>query len=252
MTESSPLDNVRIVLVGPLYGGNVGSVCRVIRNMGLSRLVIAEPRRDLDLAELERMASHAFSVYENRREVPTLGEAVADCGLVAATSARLGLYRAHSMTPREAAPKLLAAAAQTPVALVFGPEDSGLTNEHLGLCTQIIQIPSSPSYLSLNLSHAVMVCCYELFTASGQFEPSEEKSPEAAAEARRRMFEMWEQALLEIGFMKSDKAEHMMLGLKRILSRGTLTENDVKILMGMARQTLWCGKQLRREKNDSD
>jgi len=238
------LENVRVVLVGPLYGGNVGSVCRVLRNMGLSRLVIAEPQGPLDEQELRMMASHAIDVYENRQEYPSLREAVADCGLVAGASARTGLYRAHADSPRAWAPLLVEAAGRTPVALVFGPEDKGLSNDHLGVCTQIIRIPSSPDYLSLNLSHAVMVCCYELFVASGRSEESVEASPEASSRSRQRMFDIWREAMLDIGFVKEDKADHMMKGLQRILSRGRLTENDVKILMGLARQSQWCGRML--------
>jgi tRNA/rRNA methyltransferase len=164
----------------------------------------------------------------------------------------VGLYRDHAKTPRAWAPRLLEAARQSRVALVFGPEDKGLCNEDLALCTQIVQIPSSERYLSLNLSHAVMVCCYELFVAADRFEASVEKSPEAPSALRERMFSMWEQTLLDIGFMKEEKAEHMMLGLRRILSRGRLTDADVRILMGIARQTQWCAEQARKTERDRD
>ncbi|MBN1270265.1 MAG: RNA methyltransferase [Kiritimatiellae bacterium] len=239
----NPLANIRIVLVSPIYGGNVGAVCRAMKNMGLSHLVIAGPRAALDVNETLTMAYRAGDVFEARREYPTLAEAVADCGLVAGTTARVGLYRSHSRTPRDWAPELLKAAETTQVALVFGPEDKGLDNDQLSLCTQIIQIPSSPDYLSINLSHAVMICCYELFVASGQFEGSTEPFPEASSAARERMFAMWEDTLLAIGFMKEEKAQHMMLGLRRILSRGKLTDADVRILMGIARQAAWYARR---------
>ncbi len=237
---ANPLNNIKVVLVNPIYGANVGAVCRAMKNMGISRLAIAEPRPDLDQAAARQRACHAWEIFERRKEYATLPEAVADCGLVAGTSARRGLYRSHAKSPREWAPRLLAAAAAGRVALVFGPEDKGLSNEHIAACTQIVQIPSSRKYESLNLSHAVMVCCYELFLAAGAFDGAAvEKAPEAAARTRERMFAMWRDTLLAIGFMKEDKADHMMLGLRRILSRGPLTEADVKILMGMARQTQW-------------
>jgi tRNA/rRNA methyltransferase len=241
-----PLSNIRVVLVNPLYGGNVGSVCRAMKNMGLSRLVLVGGKDRLDMQEARTMAYRAVDVLEAAVSVDTPAAAVADCGLVAGTTARVGLYRDHSRTPREWAPRLLAAAETTPVALVFGPEDKGLNNDELALCTQIVQIPSSPEYLSLNLSHAVMVCCYELFVAAEVFEGSEERYVEATSEARERMFSIWEQTLLEIGFMEAEKAQHMMLGLRRILSRGTLTDADVRILMGIARQTRWCAGQMRK------
>ena len=234
------LDNIRVVLTSPLYGGNVGSVCRAMKNMGLSRLAIAAPRPEgLDPLDVRRMAHHAYDVYEARGEFPTIEEAVADCGLVAGTTARPGLYREHARTPREWAPRLLEAALDAPVALLFGPEDRGLTNDELKPCTQIVQIPSSRAYPSLNLAQAVLICGYELFVAADVFEPPEERSPEAPSALRERMYAFWRQTMLETGFMKEEKADHMMLGLRRALSRGPMTVADVRILMGMARQTLW-------------
>jgi len=242
----NPLDNIRIVLVSPLYGGNVGATCRAMMNMGISRLVLVAPRSDLDLDELRMMAYHAFDIYDNRTERPTLAEAVADCGLVAGTTARMGLYRQHARTPRAWAPHILQSAQHASAAIVFGPEDKGLSNDHLSLCTRIVQIPSTESYTSLNLSQAVMLCAYELYEASGQFKPVEERHPEAPSELRERMFAMWEKALLDIGFMEEEKAMHMMLGLRRILSRGTLSEADVQIMMGIANQAIWVSGELRK------
>ena len=225
-------------MASPLYGGNVGSVCRAMANMGLSDLALAAPR-PLDMDEARMMACHATEILESRSEFPTLAEAVADCGLVMATTARCGLYRRHAKTPREWAPRAVEAARTGRVALVFGREDNGLTNEELALATQIIQIPTTSEYQSINVAQAVMICCYELYVANGTYEPPVEKSPEAPSELRERMFAMWDQTLLKIGFMKEDKEDHMMLGLRRILSRGPLTVDDVRILMGIARQTLW-------------
>jgi len=169
---------------------------------------------------------------------------VADCGLVAGATARLGLYRAHSKSPREWAPHLIQAAKTAQVALVFGTETDGLSNDDLACCTQIIRIPSSPEYPSLNLAQAVLICCYELFLASGTFEIPGELSPEASGAMREKMFELWREALLSVGFMKGDKADHMMMGIRRIFSRGTLTEKDIRILIGMARQVRWAGRQI--------
>lgn len=244
-----PLSNIRIVLVSPIYGGNVGAVCRAMKNMGLRRLVIAAPRSSFDADAARVMACHAADIFRRRIETPTLQEAVADCGLVAGATARGGLYRAHARTPRILAQRLLAAARKTPVALVFGPEDNGLSNDDLAACTQIIRIPSSRAYPALNLSHAVMLCAYELFLASGDVEEPEESSPEAPAVMRERMFVMWREALLSVGFMKEDKADHMMLALRRIFARSPLTEKDIKILVGMARQTRWCGRELEKERS---
>ena len=233
------LENIRIVLVGPLYGGNVGSICRAMANMGLSDLVLVDPAKELNMAEARMMAVAAGEILEKRRELTSVAEAVGDCGLVMGTTIRPGLYRQHVKTPREWAPSILASAAVNPVALVFGRENSGLTNEELAICTNLIQIPSSPGYPSLNLAQAVMVCCYELYVASGTFEPVLEKSPECPTRTREHMYGMWREMLQEIGFMNDEKSDHMMLGIRRILSRAPLTTDDVNILMGIARQMMW-------------
>ena len=235
------LENIRIVLLSPLYGGNVGSVCRAMANMGLSDLVIAAPRR-MDLNEARMMACHAGGILERRAEAPDLPSALGDCGVIMGTTARGGLYRRHARTPREWTSRLLDAAAQGRAALVFGPEDNGLTNEDLALCTHVIQIPTVPAYASLNVAQAVLICCYELWIASGEYEPLQEKSEAAPGELRERMFALWRELLLKVGFMKEDKADHMMLGLRRILGRGAVTVDDVNIMMGIARQAEWAAR----------
>ena len=236
------LENVRIVLVSPLYGGNVGAVCRAMANMGLSELAIAAPR-PLDMEEARMMACHASGILESRREFPDLGAAVSDCRLVAGATARPGLYRQHVRSPREQVNGILAATETGKTALVFGPEDNGLKNEQLMLCQQLIRIPTTDEFSSLNLAQAVMVCCYELFVGADLYEAPEEKSPGAPSEMRERMLAMWRETLLTIGFMDQEKADHMMHGVRRILARGNLTIDDVHILMGIARQASWAAER---------
>ena len=238
------LDNIKIVLVNPIYGGNVGSACRAMMNMGLSRLVLVNPREGMNMEDAASMACHAGRILNNREVYDTAAEAVADCGLVAGTTNRGGLYREHAKTPREWAPGFLAAAADGPVALMFGSEDNGLSLDDIALCTHLVRIPSSPGYKSLNLAMSVMVCAYELFVADGSFELPPERSPECPSAMREAMFDKWRRALLGIGFMSDETADHMMLGLRRIFSRGPLTEKDVQILLGVASQTLWAARQL--------
>jgi tRNA/rRNA methyltransferase len=141
--------------------------------------------------------------------------------------------------PRDIAPFVLESAARGTVALVFGREDKGLSNEELAICTHLFQIPTTPEFKSLNLSQAVMVMCYEIFAAADIYEPPEEKSPAASSALKERMFEMWRDTLLRIGFMKDEKADHMMLGIRRVMGRGALTEDDVRIMMGIMKQTNW-------------
>lgn len=241
--SSSPLDNIRIVCVNTLYGGNIGSICRAMKNCGLNHLTLVNPDPDLDRIELRKMALKALPVYENRREVATLDEAVADCGAVAVTSGLDGFHREQAKTPREWAPELLKIAdTGSPVALVFGAEDKGLCNDALKRGTHWIRIPSDPEYSSLNLSQAVLICAHELYVAHGSFQQQKERSRPASHAFRERMFTTWAETCLSTGFCKDDKLNHMMMGIRRILSRGAYTENDVKIMLGLARQCDWAAK----------
>jgi len=240
------LENIRIVLVEPLSGGNIGSVCRAMNNNDITDLAIVNPRPETDWEEARKLSCNAKQQLEARQEFATLRDAVADCTVVAGTSARTGFYRDTAHSPREFAPIALTSATNHKIALVFGREDKGLFNEELALCTHIIQIPSSERYTSLNLSHAVMVCCYEIFTAAGTFQPAEEKAGEASSELRERMFDVWREMMLETEFTHEQKLDHMMMGLRRIFSRGKLTVPDVKILMGLAKQALWVKEQWRK------
>lgn len=242
----SALKNIRIVLVRPIYGGNLGAVCRAMKNMGLRDLAVVAPNAALDFAEAHTRAVHATDILDARRQFDTLQDAIGDCALAAATTARPGLYRKHAKSPREWAPRLLeSAAAGNKVAFVFGTEDDGLSNDELMRCTQLVRIPSSDQYPSLNLSQAVMICCYELFLASGVYEAPRESHPEAGIELRERMVDMWRDSLREIGFFDQGKEDHMMMAFRRIFSRAPLSESDVNILMGVARQARWASRRAR-------
>ncbi|MBN2161854.1 MAG: RNA methyltransferase [Pontiellaceae bacterium] len=244
------LDNIRIVLVNPMFGGNLGSICRAMNNNGITDLAVVDPRPDMDMDEARKFSCNARAQLEARKEFSTFEEAIADCTVVAATSARTGFYRDTSYTPREFAPVALESAKDHKIALVFGREDKGLLNEELAMCSHIIQIPSSDLYTSLNLSHAVYVCCYEIFSATGIFEPSEESAPEADAALRERMFGMWREMMIETQFVHDQKLDHMMMGLRRIFNRGKLTVPDCKILMGLAKQSMWVADQWKKNRSD--
>ena len=125
------------------------------------------------------------------------------------------------------------------MAIVFGREDSGLSNEEILQCTSLVQIPSSSKYASLNIAQAVMVMCYEMFIAQGDFEPVREKSELASGEVRSRMYGIWREYLLDTEFMSDDTADHMMAAFNRIFSRGVLTLDDANIMMGVVRQSRW-------------
>lgn len=239
----NPLDNVRIVLVGTLYSGNVGSVCRAMANMGLSQLTLAANRLCDDWTEAHRLAVHATDILDSHMRVETLEEAIADCVMVVGTTARGGLYRQHVQQPSDMAQTILERATNGKVAFVFGREDKGLQNEEIAQCTHLVRIPVDERYQSINLSQAVLICSYELFRAVGVYEPPTEKSELATARQKAKMMEMWRQSLIDIGFMDEEKADHMMQGLQRVFSRGVQTDDDARIMMGIARQTDWAVKQ---------
>lgn len=235
----SALDNIRIVLVGTLYTGNVGSSCRAMANMGIRHLALAAPNLQNSWDEGERMAVHATDILKDRMEFATFEEAVADCVAVIGTTARGGLYRQHVKPPRELAPEILSIAETGPVAVVFGREDKGLLNEEVAQCTHLVRIPVDEGYTSINLSQAVLITCYELFTATGSYQPPHEKSPPAPQAQKMQLMKNWETMLKDIGFMNNLQSEHMMQGIHRIFSRGVVTRDDAAIMLGVARQALW-------------
>src|SRR5574344_1828000 len=241
--KMNPLDNIRLVLVGTLYTGNVGSSCRAMANMGIRHLRLAAPNLQNSWEEGERLAVHATDILAGREEFATFEDAVADCVAVVGTTAREGLYRQHVKAPRDCAGDILSIAETGPVALVFGREDKGLLNEEIMRCTHLIRIPVDVGYTSLNLSQAVVICCYELYTALGIYQPPHEKSAPAVMERKIRLLDIWREMLLEVGYMEPEKADHMMQGFQRIFSRGVFTDDDVSMMMGVARQAQWAARQ---------
>jgi len=235
-SPTMPMSDVRIVLVRPQGGGNVGAVARAMKNMGLHDLALVRPA-SADSFWAEAMAVHADDVLRAARRHDTLADAVADCGLVVGTTCRGGQYRAAAESPRAAAARIVAATATNRVALVFGPEDHGLSNEDIRLCQQFVVIPTAPEYPSLNLAQAVLVCCYEVFLArDADCAPAPELAPAARVEF---MFERLQAALLAIGYLHDSNPEHIMYTFRRIFGRAQLEDRDVRVLLGLARQIEW-------------
>ena len=155
------LSNIRIVLVHTSHPGNIGATARAMKNMRLEQLVLVQPAQ-FPSAEATARASGADDLLARARCCATLDEAVADCALVIGASARLRSVRWQEFDPRACAQEVLQASAHAPVALVFGREQSGLTNEELERCHALVHIPSNPEYASLNLAQAVQVLAYEV------------------------------------------------------------------------------------------
>lgn len=231
------LTNLRIVLVRPQYSGNIGAVARAMRNLGASDLALVNPA-PLSREQADMMAVHARDVLDAMQVHTSLRTAVADCSLVVGTTCRPGLYRESAITPRTLAPHIVATAATNRVALVFGPEDSGLSNDDLRCCQRLMMIPTDPAYTSLNVAQAVLLCCYEVFLAAQEHTDITPR-PLAVAERQELMYEKLKQALLKVGFLHKDNPEHIMFALRRIFGRAGLEERDVRIMLGMARQIDW-------------
>ena len=239
------IDRIRIVLVRPREAQNVGAAARAMKNMGLGNLVLVDPP-PLDEARAATLAVHAGDVLAARRDVATLADALADCGLVVGTSGRPTALRDGAATPRALAGTMLAAAAANDVALVFGPEDHGLALEELKLCHRVIAIPTSDAYGSLNLAQAVLVCAYELRTAALDAAAQAPTARPLAAHARvELMYEKFAAGLTAISFLHGDEAPVTMRRLRRMLGRAALDEDEVQMLLGIARQMTWAGTQAR-------
>ncbi len=235
------LQNIRVVLVEPKGSGNIGSVARAMKNTGLRDLAIVGKARTQSFWA-RAMAVHAEEILKKSRRFSALREAVADCGLVVGTTCRGGLYRSHSLPPRELAGKLVAAARSGIVALVFGPEDHGLSNRDLKHCQWLMTIPSHPQYPSLNVAQAVMVCLYEIYLAALEEAPRE-TIHRAPAESVERLFDRMKRSLLKIGFLDPQNPDHILLALRRVLGRAGLEEKDVRILIGLFRQIEWYAEE---------
>jgi tRNA/rRNA methyltransferase len=218
-----------------------------MRNTGLSQLVLVAPEADVHDSRGRLLATHAEDILDKARTVPDLTGAVGDCLLVAATSARTGgLFRRQSVgAPEQVLPEVVDVMAGGPVALVFGPESSGLTDAEVTRCHLLIHIPADPSYPALNLAQAVAICLYELRRAwqtHGKPVPSE-RPPLASFAMQELMFERLREGLEAIHFLYGAKADALMHGLQHLLGKARLTEMEVKLLLGLARQLRWIAKK---------
>jgi len=230
------MSNIMIVLCRPSEAGNVGAVCRAMKNMGLSslRLVAPEP---FDRAALLARAIHADDVWRHAGIFGTLDEAVADCALVVGTTARRGRKRKTSMRPRELAAWLAERAgrdahADVRIALVFGNERAGLDVGEISCCNLASHIPVADDFPSLNLSHAVQVYAYEFFLAFGQTEKAHVKGeliPLNRAAANRLTTEITN-VLEGLGFYKYPSREEQARFLRDVICRAGLTEREGRYL----------------------
>ena len=246
------LSNLSIVLSRTKYPENVGSSARAMTNMGCKKLVLVNPplwnmERALPLATVK-----AKDVVEKARHVPDLKTALAGQTKTYGTTARTGGWRKGIMTPADAAPLIAQQLrAGENVAVVFGPENKGLANDEIRLCSRLINIPTSQDNKSLNLSQAVLIILYECFkNALGQSDlpsgPPEELP--ASFEEQEILAANLRETLSAIDFLKKGNPEYWMMPVRRFMSRRNIRRNEFKLLMGICRQIKWIAEQSRRKK----
>jgi TrmH family RNA methyltransferase len=236
---------VVFVLVRAARAANVAAACRAMKNMGARTLRLVDPPPDLHDREARALAYGAWDVLDSATRFPTLREAVADCTLVAATSAR--------DLPAAVSPRLFAENVRSKgaLAVVFGPEASGLKTGELSLCESTIRIPTDPAQPSLNLAQAVLIVAYELFlTAPGG--TSSSPAARATAGELNAAFDDLAKALGAIGYLNPQNPAAVPAELASLIRRGAPTAREVTLLRGVARQVLWSARRVAPPEDGAD
>jgi tRNA (cytidine32/uridine32-2'-O)-methyltransferase len=232
----NPLRRIRIVLVEPTHPGNIGAAARAMKTMGLSQLALVTPR-EFPCAAATAMAAGADDLLVRACVTDSLQGALSGCGWVIGTSARTRTIPWPVYDPREAVDRALAMAADVEVALVFGREHAGLTNDELELCQAVVQIPSDPEFSSLNLGAAVQVLAYELRMQCLAGQPTAavemvNDAPPATSDDMARLYAHMEEAMIETGFLDPAKPRRLMRRFRRLFNRAGLDRNEVNIIRG--------------------
>jgi len=237
------LNHIRIVLVQPSHGGNIGGCARAMKNMGLTRLVLVAPEEFPGEAASARAAG-ADDVLAQAQLCATLDEAIADCHLVIGASARERRIAWPRLAPDEAARKIVAAAAGLEVAVLFGRERTGLSNDELDRCQILVNIPANPEFSSLNLACAVQLIAYEIRRAVGIGDAAAPigaadmlGEPLATSAEVQRFYQHLEQVMLETGFLDPSNPRRLQRRIMRLFNRVELTSNEVNILRGILSAT---------------
>jgi tRNA/rRNA methyltransferase len=245
---TSSMNNIKIILVEPAGALNIGSVARVMKNMGLSQLVLVNPKGDRRSEEAKRMAVHGIEVLDNALHAESLPEALSGCTRAIATTNRPRNLSTNLETPKNALPWLLAE--NTTTALIFGPEDRGLSNSELNHAQRFVGIPAHPEYSSLNLAQAVAVCCYELYQAyldktAVPENPSENSSygeteiEAAPLDELEGYYRHLAKTLLEIKYLYPHTSAARMEKFRRFYNRANLNREELAMLRGILRQVEW-------------
>jgi tRNA/rRNA methyltransferase len=233
------LSNLKIILVEPAGALNVGSVARVMKNMGLQQLVLVKPHCDRDSDEARRMAVHGVDVLEQSLVVDSLPEALKGCNRAIATTSRSRTLSTSLELPRDALPWLLEENITS--ALIFGPEDRGLSNVELNYAQRFVGIPANPEYPSLNLAQAVAVCAYELYQISLEQHQNPQPSMTDAAtlDALEGYYQHLENTLLRMGYLYPHTATARMEKFRSLYNKANLSREELALLRGILGHLDW-------------
>ncbi len=234
------LSNIRIVLINTFHPGNIGAAARALKNMGLSELYLVDPRQYPD-PEAESRASGALDILANATVVQTLEDAIQDCPLVIGASARSRSFPWPMLDPCQCADKAVTEANNAPVAIVFGRERMGLTNEELMQCHFHVAIPADPKHPVLNVSAAIQVICYEIWkTHLTTLQPPEhqtsdiQESTEYPTQQQMEYFyQHLEQTLRDVGFLLPQHEGKSMTKLRRLFNRSRPEAVELNMLRGI-------------------
>lgn len=231
-----------IVLVRPKIAANLGFVARAMANFGFERLRIVAPQALPDDPRAVRTARGGRYILDSAEIYGTLPQAIAHARTVVGTTARTGgFYRGTISTPREVAARI-GSQLSLPLAIVFGPETNGLTNEETACCHELIRIPTQSRHPAMNLSHAVAICLYEFASrlrSTDVCRRTESGASLASFVEQDRMFARLRSALERIHFLYGEKKDTLMYAIRKLIARSQPTSTEVKILIGLARQIEW-------------
>jgi tRNA/rRNA methyltransferase/tRNA (cytidine32/uridine32-2'-O)-methyltransferase len=231
------MKSLLLVLVAPQDVVNVGSAVRICRNFGIPDMRVVQPEVELDAYRIEGVAHNTGEFISRIRVFDTLQDALADCVYAAVLTGRERAAKRRIQRPRDAAPELLARAAEGRVALVAGREAHGLTNDELDACQTLITISTDPTYTSLNLAQAIAVMAYELWVASGgdgiPFKRPRREAPPATMGEQEYLFQDWERTLDAIQFFKTRQRDNVLRSFREIIFRALLDQREAKLLRAM-------------------
>ncbi len=242
------LDNIAIVLMEPKYPENIGAAARCAMNFGISRLIIVRDEAP-DQEKMLKMATHkAKHLIEQMQQFTGLEQALAPFSHVVGTTAREGRKRKIENSPRHMLDTILPLLENNKVALLFGPEHRGLTNDDLKYCQTTVTIPTA-DFSSLNLAQAVAILCHELYWGAMYADRTSQSGPRLAdSHELEGMYEHVEEMLNRIGFLNTNDSTYWMRNIRHFLGRVGLRAKEARIIRGFCRQFLWYDKQQKKEK----